>query len=282
MYSYYRDHVQIEKLDSDSDDLSHQPAVNRGRFVVKEKTPKVSFTSVFQEPSENESIDKEPVRRTFQQKFEKNYNRMGSKHGVHLVELSSDTEGIHEPGLEKYESQTSEPQFEKEPNMPGPKSWVNVDNNSKKAGPIIQEMLKTSLDGYKDDSKQIDSKSFDQKLNIKNSDYISPRLKNFTQPIETKYLRQQDDRFGNQVTSPNSHPPNPYDEHSSFLEGQNKQNRFFQPNLNSSLVKGEGDRYLGVGSDEIKLQDQRQSVSDSQAPNYNPSITSPKEPLDGK
>jgi hypothetical protein len=47
-------------------------------------------------------------------------------------------------------------------------------------------------------------------------------------------------------------------------------------------VKGEGERYVAGGSDEIKLQDQRHSVSDSQTPHYNPSVTSPIDRLEGK
>lgn len=282
MNNFYKEHVQIEKLDSDSDDLSHQPAVNLGRFVIKERTPKVSFTSGFQEPSDNESIEKDHGPKTYQQKFSTNFNRVGSRYGVHLVELSSDTEGAQEPGLERHESQTSEPPFEKESGMTGPNIWVNPENKPKKAGPIIQEMMKRSNESYKDDSKQIDSRSFDHKLSIKKSGYASPGLKSFTQPIDLQYLAQHDEGLGKQATSPNSHNATPRDQNNSFIEGQSKKNRFSNQNLNSSLVKGEGERYVAGGSDEIKLQDQRHSVSDSQTPHYNPSVTSPIERLEGK
>jgi hypothetical protein len=257
---FYNEHVNIEDL-SDSESNSITKSMNKGRFLVTEKVPKARDSFKIK--------NIEDARKVFKNSgevYEPNNYR-----NVSLTDLSSENENMTEQrfhNIDQYETHTYDGidkgynRFESTKKVLDQNQNYNEivhqgsinasDRRSHKAPnskefvihPAMKNEMIYSPETMLDPMPKIENKSFENNFKYSCDAKVDP--KSLTHPVSIKNLVHQEEVFGNNETSPNSHqiiPPN--NNNSLLVEGKSAQNRF-----------------MIVGSEEVNLADFKQSTSD--------------------
>lgn len=282
MANFYKDFVKIEKLSNSSQGKDNAEPINRGRFTVKDKTPKTGNSTKMKEPIEEEPKVVPPLdQANFQlpPAYLDEFKLKDQQHPTTFTELSSDfdNKGEYKPTLERYESNTADGIHDRIPNMNGsnydhipinPPGYNDIEplasNKSSECRshpppltdfqhpiPPMNEMMHPNQEFFFEEKGKYDNKSFEKKIEGQNINRGGYDLKSFTQPINSKYLAGKEEEFGYPGPSPNSHPANTNLRSNSFLDGASKQNRF-----------------KITGTDETRPDGVKQSVSDPNIPQY--------------
>jgi hypothetical protein len=258
---FYNEHVNIEDLSDNSDSNSITKSMNKGRFLVTEKVPKARDSFKIK--------NIEDARKVFKNSgevYEPNNYR-----NVSLTDLSSENENMTEQrfhNIDQYETHTYDGidkgynRFESTKKVLDQNQNYNEivhqgsinasDRRSHKAPnskefvihPAMKNEMIYSPETMLDPMPKIENKSFENNFKYSCDAKVDP--KSLTHPVSIKNLVHQEEVFGNNETSPNSHqiiPPN--NNNSLLVEGKSAQNRF-----------------MIVGSEEVNLADFKQSTSD--------------------